>query len=84
MQFYLSRNDATPSPNDVPFAFCTLGSLVVNASFTCDSALIGPVAVPSSLPPGTYYFILRADEDRTVFEKDENNNVSTFGPITIN
>jgi subtilisin family serine protease len=84
MQFYLSRTDATPSPDDVPFAFCTLGSLVVNASFTCDSALIGPVAVPPSIPPGTYYFILRADEDRTVFEKDENNNVSTFGPITIN
>jgi hypothetical protein len=84
MQFYLSQNDATLGFTDVPFAFCTRNFLNVNETFTCDSALIGPVNVPSSIPAGTYYLILRADNSQQLFETSENNNVSSFGPITIN
>ena len=77
-QVYLSRDDATVSADDAPYWFCDIGSLAPDASAPCDFTGAIPV------DPGTYYLVVRADDGGVVGESNENNNVGSAGPITIN
>jgi hypothetical protein len=77
-QVYLSRDDATVSPDDTPYWFCDIASLAPDASASCNFTGAIPV------DPGTYYLVVRADDGGVVGESNENNNVGAAGPITIN
>jgi subtilisin family serine protease len=77
-QVYLSRNDATVSPDDTPYWFCDIASLAPDASASCTFTGVIPV------DPGTYYLVVKADDGGAVGESNEKNNVGAAGPITIN
>jgi subtilase family serine protease len=81
--FYLSRD-----------AVITTADYRVGSGLGSDSSLAAGgeaqwsnivVTIPSSVPAGTYYFGLIADDEGTLDESDENNNVilSSAGTITI-
>jgi hypothetical protein len=78
-QVYLSRDNATVSADDTPFWFCNVGLLAPSATASCAFTF----AVPSSIPAGTYFLVVRADDGAAVPESNENNNVGSAGPITI-
>jgi subtilisin family serine protease len=78
-QVYLSRNDAVVNAGDTPYWFCRFGSLAPGASSACDFT----GEIPSSIEPGTYFLVVRADDADAIAERDETNNVSSAGPITI-
>lgn len=78
-QVYLSRDDASLSADDVFYWFCDFGSLGPDVSTFCDATY----PIPSSIPAGTYYLIVRVDDGETVAESNDDNNVASAGPITI-
>jgi hypothetical protein len=78
-QVYLSRDDAVVNAGDTPYWFCNFGSLAAGASGGCHFT----GAIPTSLDAGTYFLVVRADDDNSVGERDETNNVNAAGPITI-
>jgi hypothetical protein len=79
--FYFST-DSTITTGDTFTAWCDFPpGLAAGASATCG----GPVGVPSSLSPGTYYFGAIADDLGAVAESNESNNARSAdtGPIVL-
>ncbi|MEN3336017.1 MAG: hypothetical protein V7641_5382 [Blastocatellia bacterium] len=80
IHYYLSL-DQTISPDDIDTgATCDIAGLPPGESVRCNTSL----DLPASLAPGTYYLCAMVDDQNSVAERDESNNVSAFGPITIN
>jgi hypothetical protein len=78
--FYLST-DATITTSDVSTGQgCNYPSgLPSGGSNTCT----GPVSIPSTVAPGTYFLGAIADDLGVVSETNENNNTRSAGPVTI-
>ncbi len=55
----------------VPAVTVNVGAIAANGSQT----LTTPFNVPSGIPAGTYFFVVRTDSAETIFEANENNNV---------
>jgi subtilase family serine protease/subtilisin family serine protease len=69
-RFYLSTN-ALLDAGDIPLASRAVPALAAGAS---DSASTS-VTIPTSVASGTYYLIAAADDDNTVSETQETNNI---------
>lgn len=78
--FYFST-DTTITTSDVFSGWvCNFSSgLAAGTSGGCS----GPIGVPSSLAPGTYYLGAIADDQGAVAESNETNNTRSAGPITL-
>jgi hypothetical protein len=79
VKYYLST-DNTLSANDLDSGtLCEFTELARKSSAICD----GNINVPASTTPGQYYLIASVDDLNLVAERDEENNLRAFGPITI-
>jgi YD repeat-containing protein len=81
LEFYFSTTpNITTSAVDTTWG-CTITGLAANASYDCS----GPIGVPSSLTPGTWYLGAIADPTNQVAELNKNNNSrgADSGPVTI-
>jgi len=81
VEFYLST-DSVITTADIDTGWgCSLPGLAAGGSTTCS----GPIGVPSSIPPGIYFFGAIADNLGAVAESNESNNARTAdtGPIVL-
>ncbi|MBI2875886.1 MAG: hypothetical protein HYY20_03290 [Candidatus Tectomicrobia bacterium] len=70
LRYYYST-DSTITPGDIKSEwYCALSGLATGATSTCN----GPIGVPLSLSPGTYYLGAIVDDPGAITESDENNN----------
>jgi CARDB len=80
IHYYLSL-DSTITADDIDTgATCDIAGLPPGESVRCNTS----IDLPASLAPGTYYLGAIVDDQNAVAEKDESNNASAFGPVTIN
>ncbi len=79
--FYYSTDPSITSADVFSGTFCNMPPLNPGQSRSCD----GPVAVPASLSPGTFYLGAFVDDLQAVPEADEQNNAraADTGPITL-
>lgn len=79
--FYISTDNIITTSDIFTGPGCTLSGLAAGASASCGAAL----GIPSSLPPGTYYFGAIADDLGEVTESNESNNAraADTGPIVL-
>jgi Peptidase family M23/Divergent InlB B-repeat domain/CARDB len=75
--FYLST-DTTITTSDTYLNACDMAALAAGASQTCT----GPITIPSSLFPGTYYLGVFADDLGSVGESSRSNNTA-YSQITL-
>jgi subtilase family serine protease len=76
--FYLSDNASFDS-TDVFLGSRAAGELTAGGTATAS----GPLQIPASVAPGSYYVIGRADWNSLVLETSESNNHKTSGAIKI-
>lgn len=77
--FYLST-DPTITTADLLFGLCSYATgLGANATNDCS----GPLPVPNTLPPGTYYVGAIADDQAQVSEANESNNARASATTTV-
>ena len=79
--FYYSRNRNVSTTDIFSGSSCTYASLAANGTASCN----GPVGVPSTLAPGTWYLAAIADDQNKVAQSDRSGNmrVSDSGTLTI-
>jgi len=79
--FYYSTDPSITTADVFSGTFCNMPPLNPGQSRSCE----GPVAVPASLSPGTFYLGAFADDLQAVPEADEQNNAraADTGPITL-
>ncbi|HJQ24554.1 MAG TPA: CARDB domain-containing protein [Blastocatellia bacterium] len=79
IHYYLSP-DRTITPDDLDTgATSEVAGLAPGETIRCNTS----VDLPASLAPGAYYLGVVVDDQETVAEADESNNVAAFGPVTI-
>ncbi|MBI3653276.1 MAG: hypothetical protein HY231_19785 [Acidobacteria bacterium] len=79
LKYFLS-SDANFSADDVDTgAVCEFAGLGRGETVKCTVA----VPVPHTFMPGQYFLIASVDDQNSIAERDETNNVKAFGPITI-
>ena len=79
--YYFSTDSTITTGDTYSGSACVLGGLAVGISLICT----GPIGVPTSLVPGTYYLGAIVDDQNQIAEGNEGNNAHTAdsGPITI-
>ncbi|MCE5297700.1 MAG: hypothetical protein LLF84_01950, partial [Methanoregulaceae archaeon] len=75
--YYYLSTDNSYSTNDYPLGYRNVPALSAGASNTQSATL----AVPTSVPAGNYYLIIRVDANGVVLESDENNNVWYYNTL---
>ena len=75
---YLSR-DAFASPQDYPVSFLSTPQLTAGT----ETVLAGTVAVPATIPPGTYQIAAIADSGDTIQDGDKSNNGAVGNYVTL-
>ena len=82
LEFYFSpaSNPSLSTAVDTNWG-CAISGLSAGGTYTC----AGPIAVPASLSPGTWYLAAFADANSQVSESNENNNwrVADTGPVNV-
>lgn len=80
IHYYLSLDNVITSDDIDTGISCESAGLVSGETIHCDAR----IDLPAALAPGTYYLGVILDDQNAVAEKDESNNASAFGPLTIN
>jgi hypothetical protein len=79
IHYYLSLDNTITADDLDTGATCEVAGLSPGESIRCNTS----IDLPSSLAPGAYYLGAIGDDQNAVAERDESNNVSVFGPVTI-
>ncbi len=82
LEFYFSPTSNVSLSTAIDTGWgCGVTGLAPGASLTCS----GPIGVPASLTPGTWYLAVLADPYNQVVESNKNNNWRTAdtGPVTV-
>jgi len=74
IQLYLSR-DLNIDDQDIYLAYGTIDPLDAGASISVSG---GDITLPTSISPGTWYALIKADADAAVDESNETNNQASF------
>ena len=82
LEFYFSPTSTVSLQTAIDTTWgCSSTGLAAGSTFTCS----GPIAIPVSLTPGTWYLAALADSSNQVFESNENNNwrIADTGSVTL-